>query len=214
MGLARRAGAFDVEPIVRIDEILGPFRGLIGSDFEGYRNHVQRMTHACFALADAGALGARHRSEGGARPGREEDAARSAAPLLSDAEREKIVIAACFHDIGLWTAGTFDYIEPSIAAAREHLTLVGRAAWIPEVETMIAEHHKLRAYRGGGLIELFRRGDLLDFSLGVFRSGLSRRLVRAVKMRYPNAGFHRGLVRRALRWGVRHPLNPAPMAKW
>jgi hypothetical protein len=206
MGLASTEGAFDVEPIERIDEILGLFRGLLGSDFEGYRNHVQRMTHACFALADAGEPGAQHRREGeGSRP---------EAAILTDSEREKIVIAASFHDIGLWTAGTFDYIEPSIAAAREHLTLVRRAPWIREVETMIAEHHKLRAYRGGGLIELFRRGDLVDFSLGVVRFGLSRRWIRAVKARYPNAGFHRGLVRRALRWGVRHPLNPAPMAKW
>lgn len=201
------AEPFDVEPIARIDEILERFRGLIGHDFEGYRNHVQRMAHACFALAGAG----RSERAGGARA---DEAARTGPAPLTRVEREKIVVAACFHDIGLWTAGTFDYIEPSIAAAREHLTLVGRPAWIPEVDAIIAEHHKLRAHADGGLVELFRRGDLVDFSLGAVRFGLSRGWVRAVKACYPNAGFHRGLVLRALRWVARHPLSPAPMAKW
>jgi HD superfamily phosphodiesterase len=31
---------------------------------------------------------------------------------------EKIAAAAVFHDLGIWTDRTFDYIAPSIALAR------------------------------------------------------------------------------------------------
>jgi hypothetical protein len=43
----------------------------------------------------------------------------------------------------------------------------------------------------------FRRGDLVDFSLGLVRFGLSRELIAEVGA-----------------WLIRHPLNPAPMFKW
>src|SRR4026208_1673048 len=36
-------------------------------------------------------------------------------------ELEKIAVAAVFHDLGIWTNGTFDYIAPSIALARDYL---------------------------------------------------------------------------------------------
>src|SRR5579871_6643982 len=34
-----------------VEEILSPWRERIGSDFEGYKNHVYRMLHCCFALS-------------------------------------------------------------------------------------------------------------------------------------------------------------------
>ena len=39
-----------------------------------------------------------------------------------------MAIAAAFHDIGIWTAGTFDYLEPSVRVAAAYLTGTGRAA--------------------------------------------------------------------------------------
>ena len=33
----------------------------------------------------------------------------------------KIAVAAVFHDIGIWSNKTFDYLEPSVALAREYL---------------------------------------------------------------------------------------------
>jgi hypothetical protein len=90
------------------------------------------------------------------------------------------------------------------------------ADWSDEVASMILEHHKLRPVTAAPspLVELFRQGDLVDFSLGLVRFGLPRASVRAMKHRHPNAGFHRTLVRLVGRWVVRHPLNPAPMMKW
>ena len=54
----------------------------------------------------------------------------------SRVELEKIAVAAVFHDLGIWTNNTFDYIAPSVAIARKHLADRGMAEWIPEIEAM------------------------------------------------------------------------------
>jgi predicted metal-dependent HD superfamily phosphohydrolase len=173
--------------VENVDGILSDWKGVIGADYEGYRNHVVRMLAFCSMLRSCGAE-----------------------------EREKLEIAACFHDIGLWTANTFDYLRPSVAPAKEYLKARGRSDWADEIETMILEHHKLRpvAAARSPLVELFRKGDLVDLSLGVVRFGLPKDRVRQVRAESPNAGFHRGLLRPAVAWFIRHPFNPAPMMKW
>ena len=40
--------------------------------------------------------------------------------IAGRAELEKIAAAAAFHDLGIWTNGTFDRIAPSIALARDN----------------------------------------------------------------------------------------------
>jgi hypothetical protein len=128
--------------------------------------------------------------------------------------KNKIVIAGCFHDIGIWTGPTFDYLPPSIAAAEKYLDESGSDAWIPEIGEMIDQHHKLRAYRAGQLVEVFRKGDLVDFLLGLFKCGLPRAFVSEVKQVFPNEGFHKMLIRRASQWICRHPLDPVPVVKF
>ena len=169
-----------------LDDILNDWREVIGEDFDGYRNHCQRMVHCCLALRDC-----------------------------SEVERQKLMIAAAFHDIGIWTAHTLDYLPPSVTPAMAYLKDKGLEAWSEEIRLMITEHHKLSAYDDGRypLVELFRQGDLVDFSLGLVRFGLPRRFVRELKQTFPNAGFHRRLLQLASHWFVRHPLNPAPMMK-
>lgn len=176
-------------PIALIEEILAPWKMQIGADFDGYKNHVYRMVHCCFAL----------------RP----------API-SDVEKQKVCIAACFHDIGLWVRDTLDYIPPSLPPAEKYLQENGLSEWTEEIKQMISEHHKLTKCddKTYPLVELFRRADLVDFSLGIVRAGLPRHFIVQLKSTFPNAGFHRMLLRRSLRWFVRHPLNPAPMMKW
>ena len=46
--------------------------------------------------------------------------------IVGPSELEKIAVAAVFHDLGIWTNGTFDYIAPSIALAHDYL--VARAS--------------------------------------------------------------------------------------
>jgi hypothetical protein len=168
-----------------VEDILGEHESDLGPDYLGYKNHVYRMINFCFAQSD-----------------------------FNDEEREKIIIAGCFHDIGIWTAGTFDYIPPSIEIAREYLQSRALDTWTPQIVTMIGEHHKLRQYKPDRLTEIFRRGDLVDFSLGFLKCGISRSRVSEVRSRFPNAGFHRGLLSQAARWFIKHPLDPVPVLKW
>jgi hypothetical protein len=63
-------------------------------------------------------------------------------------------------------------------------------------------------------VEVFRKGDLVDFSLGIVKCGLPNWLIQRVKERFPNAGFHKRLIQLELRWVSRHPLNPLPILKW
>ena len=169
-----------------LDDILADWRDMIGADFDGYRNHCQRMVNCCLALRDC-----------------------------SEVDRQKLMIAAAFHDIGIWTDNTMDYLPPSVPPAMQYLKDKGLEAWSEEVRLMITEHHKLSAFDDPRypLVELFRQGDLVDFSLGIKRFGLPRPFVRELKRTFPNAGFHRRLLQLASRWFVRHPLNPVPMMK-
>ena len=172
--------------IPQLEALLTPWRDTIGKDYDGYRNHVYRMVHCCLALAPC-----------------------------NEEEKEKLYIAACFHDIGIWTANTLDYLPPSVAAAADWLRANALEGWQDEIGLMISEHHKLSRYpdKTLPLVERFRQADLVDFSLGLFRCGLDRTFLRQLKRTFPNAGFHPMLVRRALGWFLRHPLNPAPMMK-
>ena len=158
---------------------------ILGDSDHGYRNHVYRMVNFCFAQGEFDAE-----------------------------EKEKIVIAGCFHDLGIWSADTWDYLPPSIDLANRYLERTSREDWQDEISTMIDLHHRIRRCEDGSLVEIFRRGDLVDFSLGLFKCGIRRDFIRAVKLEFPNAGFHRQLATHACRWTVRHPLNPVPVLKW
>ena len=81
-------------------------------------------------------------------------------------------------------------------------------------------HHKVTAYKSSEypneykLVEVFRRADLADFSLGLVRGGVSKSVVTQLKATFPNAGFHKMLLKRQAGWLLKHPLNPFPIMKW
>ena len=75
-----------------LEDILTEWQETIGEDYEGYKNHVYRMVHCCLALKEC-----------------------------NSEEKEKIIIAGAFHDIGVWTADTLDYLPPSILPALDYL---------------------------------------------------------------------------------------------
>lgn len=124
-----------IEPTIPLlEEIFVGWKSVIGSEYAGYRNHVYRMIHFCFALKEC-----------------------------SEEER-----------------------------------------------------HKIRAYTGSSypLVEVFRQADLVDFSFGLFKFGLDKADIEAVKTEFSNADFHKNLAQRAGKWFLKHPLNPVPMMKW
>jgi hypothetical protein len=170
-----------------VDELLNAHASELGHDFIAYRNHVYRVVNLCLALVGDSRL-----------------------------EVEKIAVAAVFHDLGIWTPHTFDYIAPSVALAREHLAARRMADWIPDIEAMIVDHHKVTASNANAqsLVEAFRRADWIDVTRGVRRFGLPRTFIAAVDAAWPNAGFHRRLVHLTIDRLLKHPLTPLPMVKW
>ena len=151
----------------------------------GYKNHVRRVISFCEDLYS-----------------------------LDEDDREKVTIAACFHDLGIYTDGTFDYLPPSIELARSYLEGNGLDSWRNEITSMISEHHSVRQSDRGGLTEAFRKADIIDFSCGLVRKGVARSRVREVRAAFPNEGFHLNLALVAGRWICRHPFNPVPVLKW
>jgi len=170
-----------------LDEVLNTYAAALGSDFVGYRNHAYRVMNLCLALSPTG----------------------------DEPNRQKIAIAAAFHDLGIWTAGTFDYIDPSAKLASAHLVRSNHAPWGPEIDTTIREHHKLLRYRPhpDWLVEPFRKADLVDLSRGVVTFGVPRGLIKDLFAQWPSAGFHTRLVQLSLRRLKTHPLSPLPMLR-
>lgn len=111
---------------------------------------------------------------------------------------------------------TADYLAPSIARAHTYLKQNALEHWGPEIELLIDNHHRLRAYKDTRypLVELFRKADLVDVSLGLVTCGLSWHYIGRVKALFPNAGFHWRLVRLVGGWAPRHPGNPLPFLRW
>ena len=171
--------------IATLDGVLDTHAAELGADGTAYRNHTYRVVNLCVALSSG-----------------------EPEPL------EKFAVAAAFHDLGIWTDGTFDYLQPSIRLAGAHLALSGRAEWMPEITAMILEHHKISAYRGdpGWLVEPFRRADWIDVTrLRTF--GLPRSLLREIFSAWPSAGFHKRLIQLELKRLRTHPWNPLPMVR-
>lgn len=176
-----------VRQIPVLDELLDQWADTLGADQTAYRNHNYRVANFCIALAGA------------------------------DTEQvEKIGIACAFHDIGVWTVGTLDYLDPSRALAAEHLAATGKTEWAPEIEAMIMEHHKLRSAgaSAGALVEPFRKADWIDVSLCALSFGLDRPFLREVCAAFPNAGFHKLLMRATARQLRTDPLHPMPMMRF
>jgi hypothetical protein len=170
-----------------IDTVLGEWRDTIGSQFGPYRNHVYRVVNFCFALHEC----------------RNDDA-------------EKLALAGCLHDLGIWSDNTVDYLAPSMRVAREWLVKNQRGAWATEIGLMIDLHHKFRRVENAEfpLVEVFRKGDWVDASMGMRKFGLAHADVKAVQDAFPNLGFHQNLMRLAWEEFKRHPLNPLPMMRW
>jgi hypothetical protein len=93
-----------LKEIATLDELLTAHAGALGRDFTAYRNHTYRVVNLCAAQQPVG-----------------------------PEQLERLAIAAAFHDLGIWTDGTFDYLPPSVRLAEVHLARTGRAAWTPEM---------------------------------------------------------------------------------
>jgi hypothetical protein len=178
-------------PILRTDlatleSLLTDHAAVLGRDLDGYRNHAYRVTNLCLAFAAAGPQ-----------------------------EIEQIEIAAAFHDLGIWTGRTFDYLAPSVELAAAHLHSSGKSSWVREITGMILAHHKILPAREqpSSLVEPFRRADWVDVSRGLITFGVARPFLAEIFSVWPSAGFHKRLVELALARARSHPWNPLPMLR-
>ena len=176
-----------LELLSPLDRVLETHAVALGEDFLAYRNHTYRVVNLYAAMAPC-----------------------------ADATLEKVALAAAFHDLGIWTAHTFDYLGPSMELACNHLECAGHADWRDTISGMIREHHKIRKVRGADaeFIEPFRRADWIDVSLGVLSFGVPRQQLRDIMARWPNHGFHKRLAQLTFKRLREHPLSPIPVVKW
>ena len=152
----------------RIEEIFAPYRKALGDDYPGYRNHVYRtVTYAMHFIG-------------------EDEVAEGA-----------VETAMVYHDIGLWTDRAPAYLEPSEALALADNEKFGWGFDPELLRGIIHWHHKLTAYRGPHerVIEACRKPDWIDATMGTVRKGMSRANIKAVEEAFPNAGFHKALLR-------------------
>jgi len=166
-----------------IENILQNSVEQLGSDFTSYRNHCFRVYNFCAAFS-----------------------------IGNDFDKDKLSIATAFHDLGIWTNNTFDYLIPSQNLARDYLTKINKIAWIDEIEAIISNHHKIM-HLPKSLAESFRKADWIDISLGVIKFGLPKSFVSETLLTFPNAGFHKKLTILTCQWTMKHPFNPLPMMK-
>jgi len=169
-----------------IDHLMQKHKDMIGKDYERYKNHVYRVFLNCILLDN------------------------------NPTNEEKYAIASVFHDIGIWTDHTFDYLIPSIAKANQYLKEVNKVTWIEEITLMIDMHHKVSKYQGkhNKTVEIFRKADWIDVSLGFLTFGVNKQAIKANQKKYPNLGFHLFLIKSTLQAFWKHPLkNSLPMFK-
>ena len=172
---------------LEIDKILNKFKSNIGNDFTAYRNHVIRTVKLTLLLK------------------RE-----------SNVEDElKLIIAGVFHDIGLWTENTFDYLNPSINLAKIYLKKIERSDWSEEVGLIIEMHHKRSTYKGKYIdnVESFRKADLIDITKGRKNFGINKKFIEDLYKDYPMSGFRKMLFLKFLKNLLKNPFNPLPMFK-
>jgi len=165
-----------------IETILNNFSSTLGSDYEKYRNHVYRVFLNCKMIDN------------------------------NYYNEWKYAVAAVFHDIGIWTDNTIDYLKPSMEQAKIYLIRENKQSYIDEVIQMIYWHHKRSSYKGEyATVEVFRKADYIDVSLGLLTFGYSSKEISKTRKLLPNKGFHVFLIKRIVKNLFKHPFNPLPM---
>jgi len=171
---------------ITVDHLLEPYRDLLGPDWRGYRNHCRRVEAFCLAQSPE-------------------------PPSREDAQRLSIAVA--FHDLGIWTADSMDFLPPSVGLAQRYLDQIGKPDWADHIAAMIAQHHKLSPYPNDPWVERVRRADAIDLSLGLLAFGLPRPRLQEIRRHFPQAGFLIGMLCRLGLYALKHPWRPLPMMR-
>ena len=168
-----------------LDIILEMHKPALAADFKAYKNHCYRVLNFYAFFV-----------------------AKNADNL------NKGAIATAFHDLGIWTDNTLDYLPSSMKRANDYLAEIQHSFWQDDVSLMIDNHHKITPFHNNALVEGFRKADWLDVSLGLMNFGLNREFISTIQRAFPDAGFHLRLVQLSLANTLKHPLRLLPIFKW
>lgn len=168
-----------------IEEVLKQHKGDLTIDYDKYRHHVYRVFNFTLLMHPA-----------------------------DPKEVEALAVAAAFHDIGIWTVGTLDYLEPSIVLAKKFLKAKQQKISPKLVEQIISNHHKITPYRDSDLVEAFRKADMIDLSLGIITYGVSGKEISLIYGAFPGEWFHTFILGEIVKNAFKNPFNPLPIIKW
>lgn len=88
-------------------------------------------------------------------------------------------------------------------------------AQLPLLDGILEQHRvQLGAGTEGELVDMFRQADWVDVTGGFITASIPKGFLADVFALFPNAGFHRCLLRLTCRHAVLHPLKPLPMIRW
>ncbi len=168
----------------QIDTILNQYKVELGPDYDRYRGHCYRLLNYCILMD------------------------------LDKSEFKQMEVAIPFHDLGIWTHTTMDYLKPSADLAQEYVLENNLELDTENLKEIIVGHHKLNGIKGNDLAEKLRKADLVDLSFGLIPCGLKRKDIKTIQEQIPSLKFHRMIFGNVIRHAASHWSNPFPMMKW
>ncbi|MFY0626949.1 MAG: hypothetical protein JXR07_11675 [Reichenbachiella sp.] len=173
--------------IPRIEGILQYYTKALGANYNAYRNHVYRVYHLTLLLIKK---------------------------EIDQTTQEQLAIAASFHDLGIWTHNSMDYLGPSSDLSDQYIKENAMNNEV-SVRQIIDHHHKLSPYKGENaqIVESFRKADLIDLSSGYIKFGLPASFYQNLKDEFPFLGFHRLIYGKVIKHAISHFWKPFPMMK-
>jgi hypothetical protein len=164
-----------------IDEVLSHHHLALGKDLLGYSGHCYRLLNYVRFLG------------------------------MDDRDLPLMEVAIAFHDLGVWTDQTMDYIEPSVKLAEQYVLKEELEIDLQHLRLLIAGHHHLSGIENSPLAELLRKADLIDLSFGAISCGLPKKVFREIKKHFPYNGFQTMIFKKVALYAISHPLRPFPM---
>ena len=152
--------------LATIENHLDEFKDLIGSDFPGYRGHIYRvLTYAMHYLEN------------------------------DTKYLDEIAVGLVYHDIGLWTAKTLSYVDPSCNLARSKLSKEFSAESLQIIHDVIYWHHKVNTFHGAheSVVDAVRKAYWIDATKGILNQGMPTTHILQFESTIANNGFHQTL---------------------
>ncbi len=153
-----------------LEQVLSGYKEIIGSDYDGYRNHIYRVLTYSLHYLDA-----------------------------DSAEVKKFIpvieSALVYHDIGLWTDRQLSYLEPSSFRAKERFGGEYSEEELTLLHNIIYWHHKVTPFEGdhADIVNAVRKADWVDATMGLVNHGMPPKHITAVTGAIAEAGFHNTL---------------------